>query len=42
MVNGEGLCVLDERIKSLDLDLNECYKFLGCEYAERINVVVVY
>ena len=29
MVRGEGLVVLEERIKTMDPDENEIYKFLG-------------
>ena len=30
MIKGEGLEVLEERMKSLDPNQNEVYKFLGC------------
>ena len=42
MVKGERLVVLDERMKSLDPDLNESYKFLRCKQAEGIKADVVY
>ena len=31
-----------EKMKALDPEQNECYKFLGCEQAEEINVEAVY
>lgn len=37
MVRGEGLHILEERMKALDPDQNEVYKFLGCEQAEEID-----
>ena len=42
MIRAEGLEVLAEKMKALDLEQNECYKFLGCEQAEQINVEAVY
>ena len=38
MVKGEGLNVLEERMRALDPDENETYKFLGVEQAEGIKV----
>ena len=34
MARGEGLQVLEERMKTMDPDGNELYKFLGIEQAE--------
>ena len=34
--------MLDERMKSLDQDLNKSYKFLECGQAESVKVDVVY
>ena len=34
MVRGEGLPMLEERMKTMDPDENEIYKFLGVEQAE--------
>ena len=34
MVRGEGLPVLEERMKTMDPDENEIYKFLGIEHAD--------
>jgi len=42
MVKGEGLEVLNERMKTLDPEQNECYKFLGCEQAEGIDTDIVF
>jgi len=42
MVKAEGLDVLGEKMKALDPDQNENYKFLGCEQAEQINTQAVY
>lgn len=42
MVKGEGLEVLEERMKALDPESNESYKFLGCEQAEKINTDTVF
>ena len=38
MVKGEGLAVLEERMKALDPEQNEEYKFLGCEQGNKIDV----
>ena len=38
MIKGEGLGVLEERMKALDSDQNEVYKFLGYEQEEKIDV----
>ena len=38
MVKGEGLAVLEERMKALDPEQNEVYKFLGCEQGNKIDV----
>ena len=37
MVKGEGLQVLNERMKTIDHDENEIYKFLGVEQADGIK-----
>ena len=37
MVSGEGLPVLEERMKTMDPDENEIYKFLGVEQADGIK-----
>jgi hypothetical protein len=37
MVKGDGLPILEERMKALDPAQNEVYKFLGCEQAEVID-----
>ena len=37
MVKGEGLQVLNERMKTIDPDQNEIYKFLGVEQADGIK-----
>ena len=37
MVKGEGLQALDERMKAIDRDENEIYKFLGVEQADGIK-----
>ena len=42
MVKAEGLDVLAERIKGLNPEQNENYKFLECEQAEQINTDAVY
>ena len=42
MVKGEGLQVLEERIKTMDPDENEIYKFLGIEQADGIRTKAVY
>ena len=38
LVKGERLVVLEERMKALDLEQNEVYKFLGCEQGNKIDV----
>ena len=38
MVKREGLEVLEERMKAIDQDENEIYKFLGIELADGIKV----
>ena len=38
IVKGEGLAVLEERMKALDPEQNEVYKFLGCEQGNKIDV----
>ena len=38
MVKGEGLAVLEERMKALDPEQNEVHKFLGCEQGNKIDV----
>ena len=42
MVCGEGLEVLEERMKTMDSDDNEIYKFLGIEQADRIRTKNVF
>lgn len=42
MVRGEGLQVLNERMKTLNPDENEIYKFLGIEQADGIRTKAVY
>ena len=42
MVKGEGLQVLQERMKALDPDQDEMYKFLGVEQADGIKTKKVY
>ena len=42
MVKGEGLQVLKERMKTMDPDENEIYKFLGIEQADGIRTKAVY
>ena len=42
MVRGEGLQVLEERMKMMNPDENEIYKFLGIEQADGINTKAVY
>ena len=41
MVKGEGLAVLDERMKTLDPSKDEFYKFLGCEQKDKIDAKMV-
>ena len=38
MITGEGLSVIEEKIKALDPEQREIYKFLGCEQAEKIDM----
>ena len=38
MIKGEGLSVIEEKLKALDLEQREIYKFLGCEQAEKIDM----
>ena len=42
MVRGEGLEVLEERMKTMDADENEIYKFLGIEQADGIKTKKVF
>ena len=42
MVRGEGLGVLEERMKTMDPDENEIYKFLGIEQADGIKTKKVF
>ena len=42
MVKGEGLQVLEERMKTMDPDENEIYKFLGIEQADGIRMKAMY
>ena len=42
MVRGEGLPVLEERMKTMDPDENEIYKFLGIEQADGIKTKHVF
>ena len=35
IIKGEGLNVIEEKMKALDPEQREIYKFLGCEQAER-------
>ena len=42
MVRGEGLQVLEERMKTMNPDENEVYKFLGIEQADGIKTKAVY
>ena len=42
MVRGEGLQVLEERMKMMNPDENEIYKFLGIKQADGINTKAVY
>ena len=41
-MKGEGLQVLQERMKTLDPDQEEMYKFLGVEQADGIKTKQVY
>ena len=38
MIKGEGLSVIKEKMKALDPEQREIYKFLGCEQAEKIDM----
>ena len=42
MVRGEGLQVLEERMKTMNPDENEIYEFLGIEQADGIKTKAVY
>ena len=42
MVRREGLQVLEERMKTMNPDENEVYKFLGIEQVDGINTKAVY
>ena len=42
MIRGEGIQVLHERMKTMDQDQNEIYKFLGVEQADGIKAKEVY
>ena len=42
MIKGEGLEVLEERMKVMDPDENEIYKFLGIEQADGIKMKRVF
>ena len=42
MVRGEGLQVLEERMKTMDPDQNEIYKFLEIEQADSIRTKTVF
>ena len=42
MIKGEGLEVLEERMKAMDPDENEIYKFLGIEQADGIKTKRVF
>ena len=42
MVRGEGLQVLEERMKTMNPDENEIYKFLGIEQVDGIKMKAVY
>ena len=42
MVKGEGLQVLQEKMKTMDPDQKEIYKFLGVEQADKIKTKEVY
>ena len=42
MVRGEGLQVLEERMKMINPDENEVYKFLGIKQVDGINTKAVY
>ena len=38
MVKGEGVPVLEEKMKALNPEKNDVYKFLGCEESDDIDV----
>ena len=38
MVKGEGLPVLEEKMKALNPEKNDVYKFLGCQESDDIDV----
>ena len=42
MARGEGLQVLEERMKTMDPDENETYKFLGFEQADGIRTKTIF
>ena len=42
MVRGEGLQVLEERMKTMNPDENEIYKFLGIKQVDGIKTKAVY
>ena len=42
MIRGEGLQVLEERMKTMNPDENETYKFLGIEQADGIKTKIVF
>ena len=42
MVRGEGLLVLEERMKTMDSHENEIYKFLGIEQEDGIKTKNVF
>ena len=42
MVTGKGLQVLEERMKVMDQDENEIYKFLGIQQADGIQTKTVF
>ena len=42
MVKGDELEVLHGRMNGLDIEMNESYKFFGCEQAEAIDIDSVF
>ena len=38
MIKGMGLDILQEKMRALDPNENEIYKFLGCEQGDKIDV----
>ena len=36
MIKGEGLEALEERMKALDPNQHEVYRFFGCEQGEKL------